>query len=170
MSELNAILARAQSETLDDARMGEVDLLCRTHGVATPGWVTLVNPLLRKLAGETVEYDNILSSATRDDLKYAHAVLSDGPMPTLEITGKTGYDLTHAIFYASNFGAQTLTSTDAVDAVEAELDTTNIDLKCELLACLEILGQPSAITPSIDIDNDPIHCVLVYGFLLGLRG
>lgn len=170
---LDNLLARLRVEDqTDEARFGEYVMLCRLFGTDVPDDLPLINPVIRKMAGYSFEYNNELIDGMSADQKYAHAILTDGPLPDLDIIGYTdAYDLTHRIFYATDFGRVQKTSISAQLAVKTELlsDILTDDIKGELLCCDKILNGISLLTIDVDDETDNVHLVAVSIMLEILR-
>lgn len=71
---------------------------------------------------------------------WAHAVLAGLPMPGLDLE-PVGYELTHAVFYATDFGRRPIDSPEGrarvLSLAEAETDP---DLLTEYAVCMVALG------------------------------
>lgn len=72
----------------------------------------------------------------------------------LNLPEEDGLELTHAIFWAADFGKDLLTSQEAVDRLTTLIPTeTNLEVKFEYYLCLVMLGQPLTQNQLSEIEN-----------------
>lgn len=116
--------------------------------------------VLNAFAGNAVaDYAGEIEPANYER-KWAHAVLSGAPMPPLALPANDGYELTHAIFYSTDFGRKPITHQAALDRVmNAIASETDADLLVEYGMCVKALGGtvPSKCVDSCDVNSAIVH-------------
>lgn len=132
----------------EPARCLELALFCRAAGLAFPAGVSasgLPAALVNAVMGAEVfpgapAYAGEFAGGPIG-AQWAHAILSDSAMPALQLPEGDGYELTHAVMYAGDFGP--LSSAEATSRVQAALaEEQDWDLVGEYLICLQLLGEP----------------------------
>lgn len=77
------------------------------------------------------------------EMAWCHAVLSGGNLPALDYHGLTGYELCHAVFYATDFARKPIVNLLA-QAHILEQATQEQDLLCEYgIALYAVGGHPT---------------------------
>lgn len=105
--------------------------------------------------------------------QWAHAVLSGSAMPPLVLPPNDGYELTHAVFYSTDFGRKPITHQAALDRVmNAIANESNKDLLVEYGMCVKALGGtvPSKCTGAIDTQSTINHLKDVSNILHKMLG
>ena len=73
--------------------------------------------VLSACAGTPIsDYNDEILPTTRERA-WCHAALSGTALPTLDLAGTSGYELTHRVFYATDFARKPLLDLAAVAAV-----------------------------------------------------
>lgn len=76
-----------------------------------------------------------------NELHWIHHKITGIPYHTIDLTVNDGYDLTHSIFYGTDFTRQNVVNADALTRVNNALaNETDIELIGEYCMCLQALG------------------------------
>lgn len=123
-----------------------VDLvLCACAGIARPDY-----------AGE-------FSGVPVPDYEWAHAKLSGGSFPSIWPFGAAGYELTHQVFWGTDYGRAPIQDAAVLAQILAEVEgASDPDLLCELgIAAYAVGGQvPQKCIDAAANPADPHHeCV-----------
>lgn len=88
------------------------------------------------------QYNNEFDQANgTNELQWVHHKITGTPFHTIDLTVTDGYDLTHSIFYGTDFARQPVTNPDALTRVNNALTIeTDIELIGEYCMCLQALG------------------------------
>lgn len=79
---------------------------------------------------------------TDPERKWCHAVLAGLPLPDFDYSGLSGYELTHAVFYATDFARRPRSIPEALAVVQDALEgETDHEMLIELGACFIGLGE-----------------------------
>ena len=121
-------------------------LLVRSLQTDNPAFTTsgdrLVDCVYAAFADQvtSASYLNDFASCTNPEYQWCHAKLSGTSYPSYNLD-LTGYDLTHSIFYTTDFGRSPVNDTDAqtrlLDLMTVEQDA---DLRSEYAICLMAVG------------------------------